>query len=320
MDTPDQLLSARTRQQRGVASDAQARADGLSQRQIQRRVATGRLERFGPRSLVAAGAPVEWEQRLLAALLSAGDSAVVSGRAAAALLGLDGFPPRPIELTVPRGRHPVRRGWTVHTSTCLEPIDITTFGPFRCTTAARTIIDLAGWRATGDQLEAAIGSALRLRLTSELFLRQRLLALRKRGRRGVRRLDGLLDGRPFGHTFLERRFVELVRAAGLPIPRTQVVFRSGSRVVARVDALFEDRRVVVEVAGQKGHTTSRERQVDDQRRTELQLRGYRVLTFTYEDVMERPAWVVECVRQALAVAWTSVRVPARPRKSVEFGT
>ena len=37
-------------------------------------------------------------------------------------------------------------------------------------------------------------------------------------------------------------------------------------------------------------------------RTELTLRGLRVVTFTYEDVRDRPEWVIGRLREALAMA------------------
>ena len=41
---------------------------------------------------------------------------------------------------------------------------------------------------------------------------------------------------------------------------------------------------------------------DAQRRTELTLRGLRVITFTHDDLRDRPDWVVARLREALAMA------------------
>ena len=40
---------------------------------------------------------------------------------------------------------------------------------------------------------------------------------------------------------------------------------------------------------------------DEQRRTELTLRGLRVITFTYGDVRDRPDWVIARLREAFAL-------------------
>ena len=99
---------------------------------------------------------------------------------------------------------------------------------------------------------------------------------------------------------LERDFLRLIRRAGLPEPDAQVVHRDGGRTIARVDFRFDS--LIVEVAGHGTHATRRQRQRDAQRHTELTLAGLTVLTFTYEDVHERPAWILEQVRRALQLA------------------
>ena len=74
------------------------------------------------------------------------------------------------------------------------------------------------------------------------------------GRAGVRRLDRLLTDTG-GESMLERRFLALVRRAGLAGPETQVVQRRNGRHVAGVDFLFRRQGVVVEVTGRLGHST-----------------------------------------------------------------
>ncbi len=122
---------------------------------------------------------------------------------------------------------------------------------FRTMSATRTVFDLALARAHPRRIEAAIDSAVRLELSSPEVLAGRLADLRGSGRWGCRLIEDMIIDSG-GHTMLERRFLELVREAGLPRPRTQVVFRSDGRHVARVDFLFDDVGVVVEVSGQQG--------------------------------------------------------------------
>ena len=82
-------------------------------------------------------------------------------------------------------------------------------------------------------------SAVRDGLTAPVVLERRLAQLRGSGRWGVRRLDRLLIDSG-GESVLERRFLRLLRDAGLPRPETQVVQRRGGRHVGRVDFLFRD--------------------------------------------------------------------------------
>jgi hypothetical protein len=91
---------------------------------------------------------------------------------------------------------------------------------FPVTGPARTLVDLA-LRLGRAELEAAINAADRRELIDPESLRSALDELA--GRPGVARLRGVLDRRTFVLTDseLERRFLPLARAAGLPPPRTQ---------------------------------------------------------------------------------------------------
>jgi len=74
--------------------------------------------------------------------------------------------------------------------------------------------------------------------------------------------------------------------------------------VARVDAFFPG-GLIVEVAGHGTHSNRRDIQRDEQRRTELTLRGYRVITFTYDDIRDRPDWVIARLLEAIALTATA---------------
>ncbi|HEY8093452.1 MAG TPA: hypothetical protein VID93_06695, partial [Acidimicrobiales bacterium] len=65
----------------------------------------------------------------------------------------------------------------MHTTTSLPLIDRVRVGIFPCTSAARTIVDLAR-HAREAELERAIDTAVRNGLTSPIFLRKRLAELR----------------------------------------------------------------------------------------------------------------------------------------------
>jgi very-short-patch-repair endonuclease len=172
---------------------------------------------------------------------------------------------------------------------------------FRCASATRTIVDLAGGGASTDRLAAAIDSTLRLHLSAPLVLAERLAALRGRGKRGVRLLDQLVIDSG-GETMLERRFLALVRHAGLPRPITQRRIRSDGRHVARVDFLYAEPGIVIEVSGRLGHSNPADRARDAQRRNELQDLGYLVYEYTWGDVTRRPVYVVDTLRHRLAKA------------------
>ena len=152
------------------------------------------------------------------------------------------------------------------------------------------------FRFTTDEIHNSIDSAVRMRLVDEKRLRRRIvsdLSTNVRNRHAL--IDALVDSG--GESALERRFLEIVRQARLPRPQLQRIYRSDTRTVARVDAEFAN-EMIIEVAGHGTHSTRVERQRDEQRRTELTLRGKRVITFTYDDVYGRPLWVLGTLRHA----------------------
>ena len=284
--------------QHGSVSVAQLRALQLSRHTVARWTSEHRLERCAPGVLRLVGSPITWEQRLTSGLLSLGRSAAVSHRAAARLHGLDRSTTDEVEFLVKRGQRNSRLADRVHSSGLIGRRDVVTVDGFRVTSATRTIIDLANIDVEADRLRAAIDSAVRLQLSSPEVIRRRLAEVRRRGRAGVRMLDELLVDAG-GHTMLERDFLRLMREAGLPRPRTQVIFRDGQRTAARVDFLFPEFMLVVEVSGRLGHSSPAERARDAQRRNELQDIGLRVYEFTWEQVTKRPGWVQEQMRRLL---------------------
>ena len=326
MSPEDQWFAELAAAQAGVASIGQARLLGFTEGQIAHRRASGRwpLARNGVVRLP--GAPVTWESDLIAAWLVLGSRAVISHRTAAALHRFDGFDGGPIELTAVRAeRHPPL-ATILHSTRQLDPIDVVPYRralgksvrasrvlrrarlvtTLRVTSASRTVIDLAGAATTAGELGAAIDSACRSGLSSASFLIRRQAALRRPGRRGPRRLDEvMLDSG--GHSYLERRFLRLLRECGLPRPRCQVVWKRGGHFVARVDFDFQPWPLVVEVNGRRGHSSDADRAKDARRRNELQFAGVTVVEFTTSDVIGSPAVVVRTIRElADARGWSLI--------------
>ena len=115
------------------------------------------------------------------------------------------------------------------------------------TTPACTLIDIA-MRLDRDELEAAINAADRRDLIDPEMLRSSLVG--RAGRPGVGPLRATLDRRTFMLTDsqLERRFLPIARAAGLPPPLTQQWVNG-----FRVDFCWPDLGLVVETYGLRYH-------------------------------------------------------------------
>ena len=133
-------------------------------------------------------------------LLDLGPDAVVSGRAAAHLHGLDGFGEGPLEFLGPRSYRSRSTSGTLRVSGTLERKDWTVVNGLRCTSATRTVIELLA-TATLDEAGDALASATRMRLTAPAVVERRLTELGRSGRAGVAAFDeplGALLGNPQG--------------------------------------------------------------------------------------------------------------------------
>jgi very-short-patch-repair endonuclease len=233
--------------------------------------------------------PATWELRVRAAALSLGRDAALYGPTSARWWGLDRFSDDRIELVVPRRRRSLGPSVVLHTTKQWHTEDLLRRDGVRTTSVNRTIIDLAASGNTAGSIENAIDSAIRLRVTTIPKLTRRMAELAP-GRPGIRLLrEILLDSG--GESFLERRFLRLVRDARLPRPICQVVYATTGRVM-RVDFEFRGTEVVVEVSGRFGHTSDRDRQKDARRRNALQQLGKVVLEFTTIDVVSSPDYVL----------------------------
>jgi hypothetical protein len=163
------------------------------------------------------------------------------------------------------------------------------------TSVARTLLDLSEV-VDLRRLERAFEEAERLRL---LDLRAiELTCERNPGRRGLRALRVLLGVlRPAPHTRseLERRFLRFCRDTGLPPPAANVIVAG-----LEVDALWSERKLVVELDGYAVHHTRGAFERDRTRDATLQLAGYRVLRVTARRLAEEPRVLAETLRRLLA--------------------
>jgi hypothetical protein len=288
--------------QLGSFSRRQAHAAGISDRQLRRRVQSGFLDQIGPHAFRLVGAEHGLLGSLRGLLVDIGQPCWVAGPTAAAMHGFDGYIlRRPLHVTVPRTRNVRRLGAVVHSTAHLPLLDCETIDEIAVTSPTRTIIDLAGYETTA-RLATALDSALRDGLSSEDLLHRRIADLRGRGRFGIPKLLGVLEGQEItrgGHSWLEREFLRLLDAAGLPRPlMQQVLTKAGDRLV-RVDCRFPGTRVVVELLGYRYHRTKQQLARDAERLNALILDGFAPYQFTYEQVVGEPQIVIGTVELAL---------------------
>ena len=264
-----------------VITRAQLLELGLTPDAIKHQLATGRLHPVR-RGIYAVGRPLLGRRGTwMAALLSCGPEAVLSHESAAALWQIRSYEGAAIEVSVPTSRTRRRPGIVVHRR-LLMPEDLTLRHRIPVTTPVCTLVDLAT-RLRSDRLEAAVNEADKRDLIDPEALREALDALT--GRHGVPALRAILDRRTFTLTDseLERRFLPLVRRAGLSPPRT------GEYVNGfKVDFYWPDLGLVVETDGLRYHRTPAQQARDRVRDQAHAAAGLTPLRFKRAQVVFEP--------------------------------
>jgi very-short-patch-repair endonuclease len=226
----------------------------------------------------------------MAATLTCGSTAVLSHESAAALWDIRRMSDGPVEVSVDSAVRPRRRGLMIHRR---AELDADRFHGIPVTSPTCTLVDLAA-RLAPNEIEAAINEADKLELVSSDRLRRSLDDMARRP--GIGRLRSILDRHTFVPTDseLERRFLSLVRKAGLPDPET------GRYVNGfKVDFYWPQLGLVVETDGLRYHRTAVQ-QTRDRRRDQVHAAtGLTPLRFTNSQVRHEPAHVV---RMLAAVA------------------
>jgi very-short-patch-repair endonuclease len=275
----------------------------MTSRQWSRRLDQGWWRELAPGVWCHRAVPVDWRLQARAGSRSLGRAAALHGRTSAAWWPLGGVDVSEPEFLVPRTRKHRPFPFVLHSTRHFDRCDLLVHDGIRLTNATRTVIDMAIIGRPAIEIERVIDDAMQRRLTSLPTLATRVQELCGPGVRGSTMLRALvLDSG--GESHLERRFLALVRRAGLVRPRCQVVHRHDGKRIARVDFQFPGTNVIVEVTGRLGHVSDRDRQRDARRRNELQASGYVVLEFTTADVLDEQAYVVDSLRAHLARAGT----------------
>jgi hypothetical protein len=250
-----------------VITSAQLRAAGLNDSGVSKRVRTGRLHPLY-RGVYAAGHNrLSREAKYLAAVLAAGEGAVLSHLSAAVHWNIWRRKAVGIDVTVPGQRRP-RSGFTIHRARHLDASDVTTYNGIPITTVPRTLVDLASV-LTAPQLANVIHEAAYRKRFDECATQR---AMERARGRPLATLDAALGAHAAGsagtRSALEDEFLETWDGPQ-PLVNTKV---EG----IEVDFHWPDRHLVVEIDG-PGHSRPRTRRDDAQRDATLNRAGIAVV-------------------------------------------
>src|SRR5262245_29977339 len=291
---------ARAERQYRVITRAQARSGGLTNRQIELRIASGALEIVHPGVYRIAGSFRSARQRAMAAALWCGPDALLSHGTAAALFRLPVTEPEVPHLVVP---HSVRRrsdAIELHRTVTLERRDRYQVDGLPVTSPTRTIIDLSA-RLDGEELENTFETARRFGLTTKTVLERR--ANEQRVPKTLRDVLRVVDGRP-KESKLEVKTARLLRAHGLQPEVTQ------HRVEKyRIDFVWLAILLGVECDGFDWHGNRLAWKRDRRRIARIEDLGWSLVHVTWDDVTQRPEETVSRIRKAIASRTTAAGRP-----------
>ena len=299
----ERQLAELAARQDGLVARHQAR-DHLSRKQLESRLATGRLVIVRRGVYRFAGAPAGPWHELRAAVLAAGPSAVTSHHSAAELWGFSGVVAARPQLSVPwpmRLRLPGVRG---HQTRRLPERHITTRQGIAVTTAARTLVDLCG-HIDACLLGRLVDESQRRGLTHLAELGHVHAEVVNRASTKAA-MAAILEARrqrarPAESTG-ETELAAWLTAAGLPPPTPQHQVAAGGTVYL-LDLAYPDLRLGFEYDGWASHGTRSAFDRDRVRGNALAAAGWTILHVTSQ--MSRDSVVGAAVAACRQLAGTN---------------
>jgi len=286
--------------QRGILSRAQAVSCGITPDGLRHRYRPGGpWQRLLPGIyLTSTGEPTS-EQLQTAALLYAGPLSVITGPAALRWYRLRAPEKRRIDVLVPAGRQCGSRAFVVIHRTWRLPHAETQDLAVRYAPVARSVSDAVRGLADRAQVRAIVASAVQQGRCSVPDLAAELAAGPVRGSWLLRSvLAEVADGI---RSPAEGDFRDLIRQSGLPQPLFNPSLYVNGTLLARPDAWWPDRALVVEIDSREWHLSPDDWEATMARDTRIRAVGIRVIHVTPRQVRTKPNWVLETIADALGI-------------------
>ncbi|MGH2894251.1 MAG: DUF559 domain-containing protein [Solirubrobacteraceae bacterium] len=276
--------------QRSLVHLTQLRDLGISRGSYNHRLAAGSLHRVLPSVLSLVHPLIEPWAAETAALLYAGDNAVLSHETAAALWGLAAIPSF-VAITLIGRKVESQPQLRQHRSAALDTRDLRLHQGFPVTSPARTLIDCA----TSPTIDRLLNEARVLKLVKNAEIHAAID--RCPGRTGVAAMRARLQAEKdsgFTRSEAERRLQQIIGASGLEMP----IFNTYVEGV-EADAYWPRLKVVIEVDGYHAHGHWGAFQRDRAKANKLTAAGYTVLRFTWPQLTGKALLVVATIAKTL---------------------
>ena len=285
--TVERVIGRLATSAKGIVTRDELLAAGVTKAEIEHRLGTGTLlPEYRGVYRVGHTAP-NVESSYMAAVKACGEGALLSGPGAAYLLGvIRGKPPKP-EVTAPK-----ERTFAARCSPSICERDPMRWRGIPVTSVPRTLVDLAQVLGT-DELARACHEAGVLHKTTPRQV-ERLL---RQNTPGGAKLRAVLRGdAKVLLSKLEKRFIERLTEAALPLPETNRP--AGGR---RVDCRWPDHHLTVELDSYTYHHSRHAWEADRRREREAHARGDDFRRYTWGDVFEQPAQMMNELGTLLAL-------------------
>jgi len=216
-------LASMVADQAGTVTRTVLRLHGIDDEVVRRQVAACRWQEAGPQIVVTFTGPLPVGTRRWAAATNAGPHAVLSGRTALAVHGLDGWGSEQVQVVVDRGVRPAPLDFVkIHESRRHQGADATTVQGLPCHGVERAAIDVASWCPSDRTAIGVLAAVIQQRLTSPARLQE---TLERQGRIRRRRLiaatiNDLAGG---AQALSEIDYGRLFAHWGLPRPTRQAI-------------------------------------------------------------------------------------------------
>ena len=284
--------------QRGVVSSAQALAIGMTAAGLRHRYRPGGpWQRLLPHVyLMSTGEPTS-EQLQTAALLYAGRASVITGPAALRQYRLSAPETGRIDVLVPTGRQCRSSAFVAVHRTCRLPDAQTRDLAIGYVAAARAVADTVLGLTTRPEVRAVVASAVQRGQCTVAELAAELAAGPVRGSALFRSVltevgDGIRSP-------AEADFRDLIRKSGLPQPLFNPELVLGGALLAKPDAWWPDRALVVEIDSREWHLSPDDWEATMARDGRLRAAGIRVIHVTPRQVRTQPGRVLAIIAEAL---------------------
>ncbi len=277
---------------------ADAVQTGLDHHDLRWAVTCGDLQRLRRGVLCAPGMPVTAARLQMAAVLAAGPGAALSHFAAAGRQGFPRIEPGAIELSVRRRRAARMEGVKAHSAPDLQPVDTTVIDGVRCTTMARTALDLTAL-VHSDVLRRIVAHVERAQRPDGLAgIRAAAGRVSPKRRPDVAPLLALIDRMVSGEGGLDLtpKCLAALDASGIRRPDLEVPVTWGGRAFV-LDAAFLPEQVNVEFDDDWSHATAAGSHGDKERDRLARRAGWEVERITPETdlhaFVDHLGWLLE---------------------------